>query len=132
MDRETNDSIHHSPVIHSGRAELDPSSGQYYHQDGKSAQLTFNETRLLSFLMVNPGHCFSADYLIEELWKSNQFDPAGVRVIVNRIRNKIEPYPASPCYLVNRFGYGYEWKGNIDAPVDASPAADRADWCSFD
>jgi len=75
----------------------------------RTVLLTPVEFELLHFLMSNPGHVFSADDLLQQVWNY----PPGigmpdlVRVHIKNIREKIEPHPRKPTYLRNILRRGY-------------------------
>jgi DNA-binding response OmpR family regulator len=70
---------------------------------------TPTEFQLLQFLMTNPGKVYTAEQLLQEVWKY----PPGtgshevVRAHIRNLRTKMEPNPRRPIYLrtVGRFGY---------------------------
>jgi len=72
--------------------------------------LTSIEFRLLAFLAQQPGHTFSREYLIEELWGYKDFygDIRTIDVHVRNLRIKIEADPGNPVYVVTVRGAGYK------------------------
>ena len=74
----------------------------------KQVPLTFKEYEILSYLAAHPNKTISGDELAKTLWTSSQKDKQGsLRVIINRLRNKIEPSPAHPRYLITEPWFGY-------------------------
>jgi len=71
--------------------------------------LTSREFELLAHLMANPGHAFTRDELLTEVWGWNYGDKSTVTVHVRRLREKIEPDPGSPIRLTTVWGVGYRW-----------------------
>jgi DNA-binding response OmpR family regulator len=73
---------------------------------GRPVELTAREFELLRVLVEHPRQVFSRDQLFELVWGS-WGDRSAVAVYVGRLRQKIEPDPASPRYVVTVWGAGY-------------------------
>lgn len=76
--------------------------------DGSPAQLSKTEYRLLRTLAQNLGKTLSHEALLTQVWgpaysKEIEF----VWVYIRRLRRKIEPDPARPCYILTAPGVGY-------------------------
>ena len=76
--------------------------------DGEPAKLTPMEFKILSLLMKNPGHVFSADDIYERVWNERAINTDTVMVHVRNIREKIELDPKKPKYLKVVWGVGYK------------------------
>jgi DNA-binding response OmpR family regulator len=74
--------------------------------EGRLIKLTAREFELLRVLVEHPRQVFSRDQLFELVWGSFG-DRSTVAVYVGRLRQKIEPDPASPRYIVTVWGAGY-------------------------
>lgn len=72
--------------------------------------LTAREFDLLRFLVANPGTVFTRGELLERVWGWSFGDQSTVTVHVRRLREKVEPDPASPTRLVTVWGVGYRWE----------------------
>lgn len=71
------------------------------------AELTKNEFRILSHLILNAGTIVSREDLIEELWQSDEFiDDNTLTVNINRLRHKLEEIGADN-YINTKRGQGY-------------------------
>ena len=72
--------------------------------------LTPVEFDLMRFLMSNPDRVYSADQLLQHVWgyPPGTGMPDLVRVHIKNIRDKTEPEPRSPIYLVNVLRRGYK------------------------
>jgi DNA-binding response OmpR family regulator len=81
---------------------------------GEPLALTGREFDLLAFLMANPGQAFSRAELMKQVWGWTFGDQSTVTVHVRRLREKIEPDPASPSLIVTVWGVGYR----LEAPED--------------
>ena len=76
---------------------------------GQSVQLTPTETKLLYLLLRNAGHTVSTDFLLRRLWPMEEVFEDSLRVHVHRLRQKIEPAPARPRYILTERGVGYSF-----------------------
>jgi DNA-binding response OmpR family regulator len=74
--------------------------------EGRQVELTAREFELLRILVEHPRQVFSRDQLFELVWGSFG-DRSAVAVYVGRLRQKIEPDPARPRYIVTIWGAGY-------------------------
>jgi two-component system KDP operon response regulator KdpE len=70
--------------------------------------LTPNEYRLLGYLMKNAGRVITHQQLLKEIWGPDATEETHyLRVYVNQLRQKIEPIPSQPQYLLTEAGIGY-------------------------
>ncbi|MBR0352258.1 MAG: response regulator transcription factor [Oscillospiraceae bacterium] len=77
-------------------------------KDGIPVELTLKEFDLLAFLMKNPGRVYSRDKLLELVWDYDYMgDTRTVDVHIRRLREKLERDPASPEYIMTKWGVGY-------------------------
>jgi DNA-binding response OmpR family regulator len=81
---------------------------------GEPLALTGREFDLLAFLMANPGQAFSRAELMQQVWGWSFGDQSTVTVHVRRLREKIEPDPASPSLIVTVWGVGYRLESAED------------------
>jgi DNA-binding response OmpR family regulator len=74
--------------------------------DGKSINLTSREFALLEFLMRHQGEVFSAEALIDRVWKSDAaVSDKAVRVCISRLREKLSGLSCPNVTTVAGFGY---------------------------
>jgi len=78
--------------------------------DGKNVVLTPREYELLQLFLEHPKYVFSYEQLLSKLW-NGVGDKHTIRVHLGRLRDKIEPDPNHPQYLVNVWGIGYRFEG---------------------
>jgi len=78
---------------------------------GVVVALTAREFELLAFLMRHPGQAFRREELLEQVWGYRYGDTSTVTVHVRRLREKVEPDPASPVRIATVWGIGYRWQG---------------------
>jgi DNA-binding response OmpR family regulator len=74
--------------------------------EGRQVELTPREFALLRVLVEHPRQVFSRDQLLELVWGSFG-DRSVVAVYIARLRQKLEPDPARPRYVVTVWGAGY-------------------------
>jgi DNA-binding response OmpR family regulator len=74
--------------------------------EGRQIELTAREFALLRVLVEHPRQVFSRDQLFELVWGSFG-DRSAVAVYIGRLRQKVEPDPATPRYIVTVWGAGY-------------------------
>ncbi len=104
-----------SHLIESGNIVLDPQS-RTVTRDGEEVELTAKEFDLIELLMKTPGRVYSRENLLNILWGSNyQGDIRTVDVHMRRLREKLEVVPASPQYILTKWGVGYYFKAQESA-----------------
>lgn len=76
--------------------------------DGKDANLTQNEFKLVGILGKYAGKVLTYDFLIREIWGPNMGNNNRIlRVNMANIRRKLEKTPAQPQYIFTEVGVGY-------------------------
>ena len=109
-ERLTQKTVQQSDSIFTGGLEIRPKARRVF-TDGKEVSLTRREFDLLLFFAENPGIAFSKDKLFDRIWGMDALgDTATVMVHINRIREKIEPNPATPVYIETVWGVGYRFR----------------------
>jgi DNA-binding response OmpR family regulator len=78
---------------------------------GEVVALTAREFELLAFLVRHPRQAFRREEILEHVWGYRYGDTSTVTVHVRRLREKIEPDPASPVRIATVWGVGYRWEG---------------------
>lgn len=79
--------------------------------DGKSTELTSKEFDLMDLFVCNPGKVYSRENLLDMIWGYDYpGDARTVDVHIRRLREKIEPKPAEPTYILTKWGAGYYFK----------------------
>jgi len=97
---------------HSGTLHRDAATGEVYRGGVKlPAELTPQEDKLLAYLLAHPGAVCDKDALAEAVWP-DEVRVDGIRddrlaQLVRRLRDKVEPDPHSPRYIVPVWGRGY-------------------------
>ncbi len=81
------------------------------YKDGQLVEVTAREFDLIELLMRNPGRVYSRENLLDIIWGYDyQGDFRTVDVHIRRLREKLEKEPASPEYLMTKWGVGYYFK----------------------
>jgi DNA-binding response OmpR family regulator len=87
---------------------IDPLSVQAY-VNGKSAELTPTEFRLLYALALESGRVVTRDELLQKIWGRRQTHrDRTVDVFVRKVRDKIEALTPRNTYVQTRYGVGYK------------------------
>lgn len=80
-------------------------------RDGETVELTAKEYDLIELLMKNPRRVYSRENLMNLVWGySYAGDYRTVDVHIRRLREKLEKEPASPEYIMTKWGVGYYFK----------------------
>jgi two-component system, OmpR family, KDP operon response regulator KdpE len=96
-----------NPVIEIGdlKIDLDKRAVTVY---GRLVSLTPIEYDLLRLLAVNEGKLMTHPAILREIWGPAYREESNyVHVYISHLRQKIEPDPARPRYLLNQPGVGY-------------------------
>ncbi|MEM8859994.1 MAG: response regulator transcription factor [Chloroflexota bacterium] len=76
--------------------------------DGENIKLTKREYQLLAFMMQNMGKTLTHQEILNGVWGEESLTkPDYLRVYMGRLRNRIEPDPSQPQYLISEYGTGY-------------------------
>jgi len=80
-------------------------------RDGETVELTAKEYDLIELLMKNPRRVYSRENLMNLVWGySYAGDYRTVDVHIRRLREKLEKEPATPEYIMTKWGVGYYFK----------------------
>ena len=75
--------------------------------------LTPTEYELLKLLVINAGHVVTHEQLLGRIWDSTDAaDTTRLRIMIRRLREKIELDPSRPVYVKSQPGVGYR----LEAP----------------
>ena len=76
--------------------------------DGKTTNLTAMESMVLHFLAVNANHVCTDSQIGSYAWRVNNGGDSGlIKVYIRHLRQKIEPNPIHPTYILTVAGVGY-------------------------
>lgn len=79
--------------------------------EGREIELTVKEYNIMELFISNPGRVYTRDDLLDIIWGYNSSsDARTVDVHMRRLREKVEPNPAEPKYIMTKWGVGYYFK----------------------
>jgi DNA-binding response OmpR family regulator len=111
--------VNHEVLIF-GEARIDFTSMEATHA-GRLVTLTTQEFKLLKYLASSAGRVVSREELLNEVWGYQNYP--STRTVDNhilRLRQKLEPDPAAPRFLMTMHGAGYKFTPGGSAPGSAS------------
>ncbi len=95
------------PDLENGRIRIDLVRHEVLI-DGVGTFFTPKEYELLRYFMINRGKMITHKQLLKDVWgPAHADDMQYLRVYVSQLREKIEPEPKSPKYVVTEPGIGY-------------------------
>jgi two-component system KDP operon response regulator KdpE len=104
-----------NPVVTAGPLSVDLVS-RTVSLSGSRVNLTRKEYRLLHILAMHVGLVVTHDHLLKEIWTGNQRDNIQyLRILVRKLRQKIESDPNDPRLLITESGVGYRLQNRIEA-----------------
>ena len=79
--------------------------------NGRPIRLTYVEFELLRALAAHPGRVYSRRMLLEALWGGSDYrEPRTIDVHVRHLREKLEPDPREPKFILTVRGVGYRFR----------------------
>jgi two-component system KDP operon response regulator KdpE len=105
-------------VLHLNNIDVDLARRETRGPAGE-IHLTPLEYRVLECLARHLGSIVIQNQLVREVWGPERLgDTRSLRVCVKNLRNKLEPDPRKPRYLVTEAGLGYRLRSDDNALVD--------------
>jgi len=81
-------------------------------RSGKELDFSSKEFELLKYFLCHPGEASSRDRLLEEVWGYDRFPTTRtVDAHIVRLRQKVEPKPEEPRFILTVHGTGYKFVG---------------------
>ncbi|HTB04610.1 MAG TPA: response regulator [Bradyrhizobium sp.] len=103
-----------SPVVTAGALSIDLVA-RTVSLNSNQIRLTRKEYRLLHILATHVGLVVTHDQLLKEIWTGNQRDNIQyLRILVRKLRQKIETDPNHPRLLVTESGVGYRLQSRFE------------------
>jgi two-component system KDP operon response regulator KdpE len=103
-----------NPVVVAGPPSVDL-VGRTASFNKSQIRLTRKEYRLLHILATHVGLVVTHDQLLKEIWSGNQRDNIQyLRILVRKLRQKIETDPNYPRLLVTESGVGYRLQARLE------------------
>src|SRR5450631_3590441 len=107
-----------NPVVIAGPLSVDL-VGRTVSLNKNQIKLTRKEYRLLHILAVHVGLVVTHDQLLREIWSGNQRDNIQyLRILVRKLRQKIETDPNHPRLLVTESGVGYRLQARLENSLE--------------
>ncbi len=78
--------------------------------EGREANLTATEFKILTLLALNPGEVFTRAHLLDRLGDDGEIYERTLDRHINNLRKKIENDPRSPSYVLTVYGVGYRMR----------------------
>ena len=101
-------------VFTSGRLRVDLDKRQVWVGE-QEIHLTPIEYKLLTVLIRHAGKVLTHRQLLQEVWGPHHTQDAHyVRIYVRQLRNKLEPNPSHPRFLLTELGVGYRLRADED------------------
>lgn len=102
------------PTFRLGEIQIDLARRAAAGPDGE-LHLTPLEFRVLECLARQAGSIVTQGQLVREVWGPDRLDDTrNLRVAVKNLRQKLEPEPREPRYLLTETGIGYRLRTDID------------------
>ena len=103
-----------NPVVTAGPLSVDLVA-RTVSLNNSQIRLTRKEYRLLHILATHVGLVVTHDQLLKEIWTGNQRDNIQyLRILVRKLRQKIETDPNHPRLLVTESGVGYRLQARFE------------------
>jgi len=99
-----------SGVVYAGDDLVIDSRRREVRREGDTIVLTPTEMRFLLFVAQNANRVLTHRQLLENVWGQEYAEQTDyVKLLVWRLRHKIEPQPECPHYIVTERGLGYRF-----------------------
>ena len=96
-----------SSIITVGPIRVDSLHNEVF-VDERKARLTPTESKLLHLLAVNANNVCTASQLVAHIWGfGNEGDAGLIKAHIRHLRQKVEPDPGNPTYILTVPGVGY-------------------------
>ncbi len=96
-------------IIRIGDLEIDL-DGYEVKLKGQPVKLTSKEFEIVALLVSSPGKVFTREQILDHIWgESIGMDLRNITVLVRKIREKMEPVPSEPRYLLTVWRVGYKF-----------------------
>jgi DNA-binding response OmpR family regulator len=94
-----------------GEVEVNLKSCQV-SRGGEALDFSAKEFDLLKYFLCHPGEALSRDRLLEDVWGYDRFPTTRtVDAHIVRLRQKVEPKPEEPRFILTVHGTGYKFVG---------------------
>ena len=123
-------SSNREPVVRAGPLSIDVVS-RLVTLDGKRVVLTRKEYALLHALAAHAGLVVTHQQLIKEIWQGNAGNTQYLRILVRKLRQKVEIDPTNPLLIVSELGVGYRLdRGDAGAALGRRGMSSNPTYCA--
>jgi len=98
--------VDRDPVVKAGPLSIDLVS-RAVTLDGNRVRLTRKEYLLLHALATHAGLVVTHQHLMKEIWGTTEENIQYLRILVRKLRQKVEADPTRPMLIVSESGVGY-------------------------
>ena len=122
-------STNKDPVVRAGALSVDLVS-RAVTLNGRRVQLTRKEYALLHALATHVGLVVTHQQLIREIWGNHAGNIQYLRILVRKLRQKIEIEPTRPLLIVSESGVGYRLDQGKSGANDRPGISSDATYCT--
>jgi two-component system, OmpR family, KDP operon response regulator KdpE len=122
-------STNRDPVVRAGALAIDLVS-RVVTLDRKRIQLTRKEYTLLHGLATHVGLVVTHQQLIREIWGGQAGNIQYLRILVRKLRQKVEADPTRPLLIVSESGVGYRLDQGEARATKQQPGASSNTFCA--
>ncbi len=122
-------STNRDPVVRAGSLSIDLVT-RAVRLDGRRVQLTRKEYALLHGLATHAGLVVTHQQLMKEIWGSHAHNIQYLRILVRKLRQKIESDATRPALIVSESGVGYRLDQGDAAKAQNSRRAPSNSYCA--
>ncbi len=109
IERPSHQEAREKTVFSDGYLTVDIDERKVIAKD-ESVKLTPREFHLLELLLDNAGRILTHQQILESVWGWEYIDDVDyVRIYISHLRQKIEPDPSRPRYILTEPGVGYSF-----------------------
>lgn len=118
------------PIVKAGALSIDLVS-RVVTSDGRRVQLTRKEYALLHALASHAGLVLTHTQLIRKIWGTRADNVQYLRILVRKLRQKVEADPTRPTLIVSESGVGYRLNQPPGNNSRRAPQTETdATWCN--
>ena len=122
-------SANRDPVVKAGPLSIDLVS-RLVTLNGKRIQLTRKEYALLHALATHAGLVVTHQQLIKAVWGGPAHNIQYLRILVRKLRHKVEVDPTFPLLIISESGVGYRLDTGRAASTQDRPLVPDATYCA--
>jgi two-component system KDP operon response regulator KdpE len=122
-------STNRDPVVRAGPLSIDLVS-RTVTLDDKRVQLTRKEYSLLHGLAAHAGLVVTHQQLMKEIWGTHAHNIQYLRILVRKLRQKVESDPTRPVLIISESGVGYRLDQGGGGPARGRRGVSSDTYCA--